>query len=1042
MRMLTDDDIFISYAHLDGGTYAEGLADELLNRGFSCYVDTRGTEPGSELPAKLRRRIRGCAMLVIIGTDAAASRVAIEEEIREFLGSGRRSSIVPIDFGRAVFRARWYGLVEGIVPEVEISGSALADGNPSSSVIGRIEKQFNFTRRNQRLRRATLATASLLAILILASVAATVYAAKQLAHSREARNLVRQAQIELDSATKQLARAQEDLRLERRNLDSARAEKTRYEDLATKIGLRLEEKTRLAGIAEQRSKDANAAAQSARIETEHQQAISDSLRLANQSQRGLAQASHFILPSVQLAVDALEKFPTVEADSALRAGLSKLPRRLRTVQYEGDIVDASISPDGKHVGILSSTNIIRIYRSGELKAIKKFPCRDRKLAPSDYRRRLITISDNAAYAAVVSGNDAIVVNLKTDTSRSIELVQEGSFVQQIALSPDGKYIALAYSWRPARYPHLSGAKVLDTESGSVITTLAEDLSMVSAVAFGPEGDLAISGSRLIDLQSPEEARTRARLVGDARRVVVWRLSTKLDGREGGTKLTKKDFEQGVEMPLSMLEGELASVPNDSIAIGPNPFMIATRSGVYELTGEGYKPASYIPYTTSGDGSPTSERRYGFNRAGTEAIVLTARSFSSTGEWQIANLLPDNVEKLKDLAQSSRGSWTLEWWDLGGYPNQVFQAPAILDVKFQGDNRGILLKEGRDLPVRCLSTTDNQHSNLVESKQPQKLDPVLTTSPNLDFMVTTAEDQVSVIKACEPVHIPIPFPGELENIGDGLITQDARFVGLIGFIKNTNARLAVDLYELSAGKYQRLKLVQLPWPPPLSVVLSADGRYLNVSTRQGFRLWDVTNEREVLIPDLEGGGIELMWFSPDAQFLIVFDVDRLTNATTRILRLKDRSLVDIWKYPWTDGFFPTQMFFSPSGRFVVDLWSLGKTRLIDLQTRKVQTLPPANFDLNVAFSADERYVAMATQGEGVLVYRTEDVNTGPFARLYVKGRISALAISPDNRHVLIGNVGKPYPASSYAGVLRLWPLQTSDLIREGIERLSVKQKLSH
>src|SRR6185369_9818849 len=120
------------------------------------------------------------------------------------------------------------------------------------------------------------------------------------------------------------------------------------------------------------------------------------------------------------------------------------------------------------------------------------------------------------------------------------------FVQQIALSPDGKYIALAYSWRPARYPHLSGAKVLDTESGSVITTLAEDLSMVSAVAFGPEGDLAISGSRLIDLQSPEEARTRARLVGDARRVVVWRLSTKLDGREGGTKLTKKDFEQGVE----------------------------------------------------------------------------------------------------------------------------------------------------------------------------------------------------------------------------------------------------------------------------------------------------------------------------------------------------------------------------------------------------------------------------------------------------------------------------------------------------------------
>src|ERR1044072_4661115 len=148
-RWLTDDDVFLSYARLDGGTYAEGLADELSERGFSCYIDRRDTEPGKDLPEKLRGRIRRCAMLVIIGTEQAASRAAIEAEIEEFLSAGR-TSIVPIDFEKAVSRARWYRLIQGIDTEVETSKSALKDGKPSLAVIERIEKYFHYTRLRKR----------------------------------------------------------------------------------------------------------------------------------------------------------------------------------------------------------------------------------------------------------------------------------------------------------------------------------------------------------------------------------------------------------------------------------------------------------------------------------------------------------------------------------------------------------------------------------------------------------------------------------------------------------------------------------------------------------------------------------------------------------------------------------------------------------------------------------------------------------------------------------------------------------------------------
>jgi len=56
----------------------------------------------------LLRKIRSCAMLVVVGTDRAGNRQTIEDEIKEFLLTGQRTAIVPVDFNGAIYRARWY----------------------------------------------------------------------------------------------------------------------------------------------------------------------------------------------------------------------------------------------------------------------------------------------------------------------------------------------------------------------------------------------------------------------------------------------------------------------------------------------------------------------------------------------------------------------------------------------------------------------------------------------------------------------------------------------------------------------------------------------------------------------------------------------------------------------------------------------------------------------------------------------------------------------------------------------------------------------
>ena len=73
-RSLAADDIFISYTRLDASTYAAGLADELTKKGFSCFIDKLGTDPNKDLPDMLLRKLKSCAMLVVVGTDRAATR--------------------------------------------------------------------------------------------------------------------------------------------------------------------------------------------------------------------------------------------------------------------------------------------------------------------------------------------------------------------------------------------------------------------------------------------------------------------------------------------------------------------------------------------------------------------------------------------------------------------------------------------------------------------------------------------------------------------------------------------------------------------------------------------------------------------------------------------------------------------------------------------------------------------------------------------------------------------------------------------------------
>ena len=177
-NLLFRDDIFISYSRADGAHYATGLADRLTEKNYSCFIDKLGTEPDKDLPKSLRKKISNCSLFVVIGTERGAVSEFVAKEIVEFKKTGR--TIVPIDFGGAVARAHWYSLIPGLAAEPEEDETALKTGNPAPNVISRIEKSFNYTRRNQRMRRILLTTTALFLVLVTASAVAAYIANKKI----------------------------------------------------------------------------------------------------------------------------------------------------------------------------------------------------------------------------------------------------------------------------------------------------------------------------------------------------------------------------------------------------------------------------------------------------------------------------------------------------------------------------------------------------------------------------------------------------------------------------------------------------------------------------------------------------------------------------------------------------------------------------------------------------------------------------------------------------------------------------------------------
>lgn len=196
-RQLFGYDFFVSYSRKDTSEYASNLANKIIERGHSCFLDQWGSEPGKALPNRLKSKIRNSSVLILLGSDEALNSDAVEQEIDLFLPTKR--VIIPVNFGN-IYDSVWFPKIEGIA--ISNEPQELIDKNePSNELQERIIKAFTYTKQSKRVRNSGLAAIGLIGVSILISL----WVSKSLNNKiDEGNKRIAQANIEIQENNKEL----------------------------------------------------------------------------------------------------------------------------------------------------------------------------------------------------------------------------------------------------------------------------------------------------------------------------------------------------------------------------------------------------------------------------------------------------------------------------------------------------------------------------------------------------------------------------------------------------------------------------------------------------------------------------------------------------------------------------------------------------------------------------------------------------------------------------------------------------------------------
>ncbi len=187
-----------------------------------------------------------------------------------------------------------------------------------------------------------------------------------------------------------------------------------------------------------------------------------------------------------LSMEAMRFDDSLETRSAF---LSILEKQSLHGQYfrgfTGEIIDTAFSEDGKKAAIIDEDVNVKIIDVESKKVIKEVNLQ----SPSPYPSSP-SFSQDLGFAVYVGDSDTIVkYDLVTDEIKQYDLPWAVGWIDNLALSPDGKTIAFSATNLDGKFIH-----IFNLDQGTTNTKISVELSTIEYIKFSPSGNLlAICG---------------------------------------------------------------------------------------------------------------------------------------------------------------------------------------------------------------------------------------------------------------------------------------------------------------------------------------------------------------------------------------------------------------------------------------------------------------------------------------------------------------------------------------------------------------------
>jgi WD40 repeat protein len=745
-----------------------------------------------------------------------------------------------------------------------------------------------------------------------------------------------------------------------------------------------------------------AEAERQRQEAEQQRRIALARQLTAQAELLRGQQGHLLQRSVLLAIEALQRSPSLEADQALRSGLSLLPRPITRLAPRGDLTALALSPDGRYLAITTRDSSMEVWDvSSGCQLLRLFV---------EAGVKYVDFSQDARCFATV-GADSTVCVWETSSGRQLARLFNGSHMTSVLLSRDAQYLVatsgedIAWVWEvvtnrvlgrlaheaPIRAATFSSdgrylatasvdgtARVWETIGARQVARLSHERS-VSALAFSPDGNSLATASddryvrlwpwrpgsssqpMLLSHESPVNALTfhpDGRYLATASQdhtARVWETS-------GGRQVARMNHQGSVNAIIFSSDGRYLATTSADRTVG----VWETESG-YQLLCLPHKDVDYK------DGDYISN--FAFSPDG--RYLTTASENGSAGMWEIIIGRLTHKRRVSAVAFSSDGRYlatgsedgTAGIWEVkSGYRHlQLSCGSKVWAVAFSPDGRYLATGSGDGI-VRLWETAAS-HEPMRLAHQRSVND--LAFSPDGRYLATASDDMTAQV--CEIASGRLLFSlSHNDTVNAVAYSPDGRYLATAS--NDTNA----SLWETATGR----RIAYLPHKLIVNkVVFSPDGHYLATAS------WDHTAK---------------IWEASSGQ---------------ELFRLPHRSKV------WSVAFSPARISLADtlaataSKDHTAGVWETRSGKLIARFTHDDSVSA-------IAFSPDGKYLATASDDHTAAVW--EIASGRQCAYLPHEDSVNGVVFSPD---------GKYLATASMDGIARVWLWRSEDLIVEAQARLT-------